>query len=266
MTEIKKYKLVEATQSDFIKNKFVERQGFWEFTKYLYKNFVLLRLRVIKENMYCVADVLSSNTNAPYTPFFNPDLRHHNYVYEKVAKNFNKIMDSLPMFTEIKTKNESEKNMIIEEQTIKIKYHADIDKLCNVEGKSDWIDLRVAEDTFIPLKEFKLVSLGVSMKLPDGYEAHIVPRSSTFKNYGLIQTNHQGVIDNSYSGDNDIWKFPAYCVIAKDTVNGKKGTLLHKNDRICQFRIFKKQPNIVFDEIEKLDSKDRGGFGSTGKN
>lgn len=156
--------------------------------------------------------------------------------------------------------------MIIEEQTIKIKYHVDIDKLCNVEGKSDWIDLRVAEDTFIPLKEFKLVSLGVSMKLPDGYEAHIVPRSSTFKNYGLIQTNHQGVIDNSYSGDNDIWKFPAYCVVAKDTVNGKKGTLLHKNDRICQFRIFKKQPNIVFNEIEKLDSKDRGGFGSTGKN
>ena len=139
-------------------------------------------------------------------------------------------------------------------ETIKIKYHTDeIEKLRYIDGKSDWIDLRSAEDVELKAGDFKLISLGVSMELPKGYEAHIVPRSSTFKNFGIIQTNHQAVIDESYNGDNDIWKYPAY------------DTIIHKNDRICQFRIMKHQPTIKFEEVEHLEGEERGGFGSSGK-
>lgn len=140
--------------------------------------------------------------------------------------------------------------------TIKIKYHnQNIDKITKIEN-GDWIDLRAAETVSLKAGEFKLISLGVSMKLPEGYEAHIVPRSSTFKNFKIIQTNHQGVIDNSYSGTNDVWKFPAYAL---------EDTTISENDRICQFRIIEKMPNIEFEEVDTLDSIDRGGFGSTGK-
>lgn len=124
----------------------------------------------------------------------------------------------------------------------------------------DWIDLRAAEDVFIYSGGFALISLGVSMKLPEGYEAHVVPRSSTFKNYGIIMTNSEGIIDNSYSGNEDIWRFPALCV--SEQIDG--GTWIHKNDRICQFRIVKKQPEIKFVEVEKLTDPNRSGFGSTG--
>lgn len=144
---------------------------------------------------------------------------------------------------------------IIEAKTIKIKYHDDkldkIEKLSN----GDWIDLRAAETVVLKEGESALISLGVSMKLPDGYEAHVAPRSSTYKNFGIIQTNSFGIIDNSYSGTNDIWKFPARAV---------RDTIINKNDRICQFRIVKKMPNVVFDEVDVLDDSDRGGFGSTG--
>ena len=142
-------------------------------------------------------------------------------------------------------------------ETIKIKYHTDeIEKLRYIDGKSDWIDLRSAEDVELKAGDFKLISLGVSMELPKGYEAHIVPRSSTFKNFGIIQTNHQAVIDESYNGDNDIWKYPVYAL---------RDTIIHKNDRICQFRIMKHQPTIEFDEVEHLEGEERGGFGSSGK-
>jgi dUTP pyrophosphatase len=142
-------------------------------------------------------------------------------------------------------------------QTIKIKYFTDkIDKLTYIDGKSDWIDLRAAEEVVMKAGEFKLIPLGVAMELPKGYEAHIVPRSSTFKNYGIIQTNHQGVIDGSYCGDNDQWFMPAYAL---------RDTQIHLNDRICQFRIVENQPKIVFDEVEHLVNTDRGGLGSTGK-
>lgn len=94
------------------------------------------------------------------------------------------------------------------------------------------------------------------MKLPDGYEAQIVPRSSTFKTWGIIQTNHTGVIDNSYSGDIDVWGMPVYAM---------RDTVINKNDRICQFRIVKRMPLIEFVEVEYLSGEDRGGFGSTGK-
>lgn len=139
---------------------------------------------------------------------------------------------------------------------IKIKYFVEQPPLENIEGKSDWIDLRSAEDVEMKKGEFKLIPLGIGMILPDGYEAHIVPRSSTFKNFKILQTNSMGVIDNSYSGDNDEWKFPAYAV---------EDTVIHKGDRICQFRIMEKQPIIMFKPVEKLNDKDRGGFGSTGK-
>lgn len=135
-----------------------------------------------------------------------------------------------------------------------VKYHADIEELQQVEG-SDWIDLRAAEDVIMEPGDFRLISLGVSIKLPDGYEAHVVPRSSTFKNFGVIQSNHMGVIDESYCGDSDIWRFPAYAI---------RHAEIHKNDRICQFRIMKKQPKIEFTVVDKMLDKDRGGLGSTG--
>lgn len=143
-------------------------------------------------------------------------------------------------------------------QTIRIKYFNDkLEKLDYIDGKSDWIDLRSAEDVDLKEGEFHLVPLGVAMQLPEGYEAHVVPRSSTFKKFGIIQTNHMGVIDGSYSGDNDQWFMP---------VMAMRDTHISFNDRICQFRIIENQPKIVFDEREHLDGADRGGFGSTGVN
>ena len=98
-------------------------------------------------------------------------------------------------------------------ETIKIKYFTDkIDRLTYIGGVSDWIDLRCAQDVELRAGEFRLIPLGVAMKLPKGYEAHIVPRSSTFKNFGVIQTNHMGIIDESYCGGGDQWHFPAYAL------------------------------------------------------
>ena len=141
-------------------------------------------------------------------------------------------------------------------ETILIKYHNDkLIKPENIEGKSDWIDLRAAEDVVLKKGEFKIISLGVYMKLPDGYEAHLSPRSSTFKKWGIIQVNSVGVIDNSYSGDDDIWGLPVYAT---------RDTEIHLNDRICQFRIMKKQDVLDFKETDHLSDNSRGGFGSTG--
>lgn len=141
---------------------------------------------------------------------------------------------------------------------IKIKYFTDkIDKLRYVDGKSDWIDLRAAETIELKAGEFKLIPLGVAMALPKGYEAHVVPRSSTFKNFGVIQTNHMGVIDESYCGPNDQWFFPA---------KAERDTVIHVNDRICQFRIMEHQPKIEFCESNLENNADRGGHGSTGTN
>lgn len=141
-------------------------------------------------------------------------------------------------------------------ETIQIKYHTDIEPLEQKEG-SDWIDLRAAEEVKMSPNQFKLIPLGVSMKLPEGHEAHIVPRSSTFKTWGIIQTNHMGVIDESYCGDNDQWMMP---------VLATRAVIIHKNDRICQFRIVKKQPKILFQKVDTLGEESRGGFGSTGTN
>lgn len=141
-------------------------------------------------------------------------------------------------------------------EKIKIKYFTDIEPIKFIAGKSDWYDLRSAEDVEIKAGEHKLIKLGVGMILPEGYEAHIAPRSSTFKNYGLLQTNSVGVVDNSYSGDNDQWMMSVFAT---------RDTVVRKNDRICQFRIMKQQPPIEFETVEHLNSVDRGGFGSTGK-
>lgn len=141
-------------------------------------------------------------------------------------------------------------------ETIKIKYFDnEIDRIEKI-SKGDWIDLRSAETIHLKKGEFHLVNLGVGMELPEGYEANIVPRSSTYKNFKVLQTNSFAVIDNSYSGDNDQWLYP---VIAMED------TIINKNDRICQFRINKIQPDIEFEEIEHLNDVNRGSFGSTGK-
>ena len=139
---------------------------------------------------------------------------------------------------------------------IKIKYFdKEMPKLELIEGKSDWVDMRVMEDVELKAGEFKILPLGIAMELPEGYEAHVVPRSSTFKNYGIIQTNSMGVIDESYKGDNDMWRFPAYAT---------RDIKINKYDRICQFRIQKKMPEITFNEVDILENANRNGFGSTG--
>ena len=140
---------------------------------------------------------------------------------------------------------------------IRIKYFTDkIVRLEYIDGKSDWIDLRASETVELKAGEFRLIPLGVAMELPQGYEAHVVPRSSTFKNYGILQTNSCGIIDGSYCGDEDMWRMPVYAT---------RDTVIRENDRICQFRIVENQPKVEFDEVESLDNESRGGFGSTGK-
>ena len=139
---------------------------------------------------------------------------------------------------------------------IKIKYFSDIQPIEKI-AIGDFIDLRSAEDIDLDAGDFAIIKLGVGMKLPEGYEAHVVPRSSTYKKWGIIQTNSVGIIDNSYSGDNDQWMMPVLAM---------RDTHISKNDRICQFRIVKKQPEIEFTTVEKLDDVSRDGFGSTGAN
>jgi dUTP pyrophosphatase len=138
---------------------------------------------------------------------------------------------------------------------IKIKYkHKDAKRIEKI-PQGDWIDLRADETVELKKGEFKLIPLGVAMELPEGYEAHVAPRSSTFKNYGTIMTNSVAVIDASYKGNEDYWFCPVYAT---------RDTKIERGDRICQFRIMKKQPTIIFKEVEKLENENRGGHGSTG--
>ncbi len=142
-------------------------------------------------------------------------------------------------------------------EQILVKYFADdMEELCYVAGKSDWIDLRAAEEVAMKAGEFRLIPLGVAIALPEGYEAHVVPRSSTFKNYGLLQTNSMGVIDYTYRGDGDQWRLPVYAT---------RDTVVERGARICQFRIVAHQPPLVFRRVDHLEGPDRGGFGSTGR-
>jgi len=158
---------------------------------------------------------------------------HYKYVIDKLSKN-------------------------MEDFTLKlqIKYHSQtLNKIEKIE-QGDWIDLRAAETVTLSAGEFKLISLGISVKLPEGYEAHVVPRSSTFKNWGILQTNSMGIIDESYSGNNDIWRMPVYAT---------RDVTIEENDRICQFRIMPKMAKIDIEEVLQLTGSDRGGFGSTGQ-
>ena len=140
---------------------------------------------------------------------------------------------------------------------IKVRYLCGgLEPLRYVDGKSDWIDLQAAETVTLRAGEFRLIPLGVAIALPAGYEAHIVPRSSTFKNYGILQANSMGVVDGSYRGDSDQWRMPVYAT---------RDVTIEKNARICQFRIVRNQPPLAFTRVEHLDGPDRGGFGSTGK-
>ena len=141
-------------------------------------------------------------------------------------------------------------------ENIKIKYFTDIEKVEKI-SQGDLIDLRAAEDVEMEAGDFKLIPLGVAIELPKGYKANVYPRSSTYKNFGIILANSVGQIDESYKGDNDEWKFPAIAL---------RDTIIHKNDRICQFEIVKKMPPIKFEEVETLNNADRGGIGSTGTN
>lgn len=138
--------------------------------------------------------------------------------------------------------------------TVKIKYLRDIDKIERF-NVGDWIDLRAGEDIYLERWQHKMIPLGVAMELPEGYEALIAPRSSTFKRYGIMLSNSIGIIDEAYKGDNDEWHFPAYAI---------RDTFIPKNSRICQFRIIAHQPMINLVEVEMLGNADRGGLGSTG--
>lgn len=138
---------------------------------------------------------------------------------------------------------------------VKIKYLNEQQTRINKIEQGDWIDLRAAETVQINKDEFKLIPLGVAMELPRGFEAHVVPRSSTFKNFGIIETNSMGVIDESYKGDNDFWFFPAYAL---------RDTVIEAGERICQFRIMKKMPQVELVEVQTLGNENRGGHGSTG--
>lgn len=139
-------------------------------------------------------------------------------------------------------------------ETIKIKYFTDIEPVAPM-CKGDWVDLRAAEDVTMKSGEFRLIRLGVGMILPEGFEAHLAPRSSTFAKFGIIAANSVGVIDNSFCGEEDEWRMPAIAL---------RDTTIHKGDRICQFRIMENQPTLRFETVESLKSESRGGFGSTG--
>lgn len=139
-------------------------------------------------------------------------------------------------------------------ETIKIKYLRDVTKIEEISG-GDWLDLRAAEEVTMKAGEFKMIPLGVAMELPKGYEAWVVPRSSTFKKHGVILVNSIGIIDEDYKGDNDEWNFLAFAM---------RDTVIPKNTRICQFRIIQHQPKTHRLEVETLGNPDRGGIGSTG--
>lgn len=156
----------------------------------------------------------------------------------------------------LKSKIEKFENKLVKEkpETIKIKYLADIEHIKPIVN-GDWIDLRISEDVSMAKGEYRLLPLGIAMQLPEGYEAIVAPRSSTHKNYKILMTNSIGVIDESYCGNDDMWRFPAYAT---------EGTFIPKNTRLCQFRIIKHQPAIHFEEVEDLGNENRGGIGSTG--
>lgn len=255
MIEPKNYKVKDnVNKSQFLCAGFLNRSEYYKLRKSLYgNNSIILTLLVEKEDNNMVVNV-STDDGFPYAPFYNPNDRHDNVVYEDVVKKYNNIMDGLVKKKILEPSNDEK--IPADAMRIKIKYFTDIERIEKI-AQGDLIDLRAAEDVEMKNGEFKLIPLGVAMQLPTGYKANVYPRSSTYKQFGIILANSVGQIDESYCGDNDQWKFPA--IALRDTV-------IHKNDRICQFEIQKKQPPIIFEEVEQLHNKDRGGIGSTGRN
>ena len=151
---------------------------------------------------------------------------------------------------------------------IKIKYFEEATKLKKI-TKGNWIDVYSNKDIFVEVGNRAMVPLGFALELPSGWEGHLAPRSSTFKTWGVIQTNSVGVVDDTYIGDNDQWHMPIYCLQGKGSKileEGKEilGTWIKKGDKIGQFRIMEVMPEIEFEEVESFGNADRGGFGSTG--
>lgn len=138
-------------------------------------------------------------------------------------------------------------------ETIKIQYWPGMPHL-EVNPNGSWIDLYTREDVTLQSGEFAIIPLGVAMKLPEGYEANFVPRSSTFKRYKVLQTNAFSVIDPTYCGPGDEWGYPVYATFP---------VVIPKGTRLCQFRINKVQPHIIFDEVASLAAENRGGFGTS---
>ena len=151
---------------------------------------------------------------------------------------------------------------------VRIKYFDGATKLEKI-AKGNWIDVYARKDIFVPVNERAMIPLGFALELPQGYEGHLAPRSSTFKSWGLIQTNSVGVVDDTYIGDNDEWHMPVYCLTSKcrDTIDGKtkNGTWVRKGDKIGQMRLMEVQPDFEFVEVDYFGNADRGGFGSTGE-
>lgn len=190
--------------------------------------------------------------------FFEDEIYQFNIELGGVLKkDYREYLENKKSYYELASKAIQKLKGEVNLQKIRIKYANQLLERIKKINVGDWVDLRCSEDIELKAGEFRLIPLGVAMQLPDGYEAHVVPRSSTFKNYGIIQTNSMGVIDESYCGDNDFWFFPAYAL---------RDTKINFNDRICQFRIMEHQPSINFEEVKVLDNKDRGGHGSTGIN
>lgn len=145
----------------------------------------------------------------------------------------------------------------IDRKLITIKYHVEGLEPVKQAHDSEWCDLRSAETVELKKGDFKLIDLGVSIALPEGFEAILAPRSSTFKNYGVIMSNSIGIIDHLYKGNEDHWMMPVYAT---------RDTIINKNDRICQFRIQECQPTLYFSETDDMGNESRGGLGSTGVN
>ena len=258
MIKLKKYEIAPYLNYEkLIKAGFINKRDYYviDHTLYCYdgtnKPYITLKIMIDDYSYYKLEYVLTDSGDV-YPPFLNPELRKHNLVYDAIAKEYNSFMDKLvkkEILVRVKEDNKLENC-----EVIKIKYHTDIEPLEAIES-GDLIDLRAAESVDLARGEFKLISLGVSMELPPGYMAKVYPRSSTYKNFGIILANSTGIIDESYCGDNDVWKFPAIAL---------RKTHIEKGDRIAQFEIVKKQPPIRFEVVDHLGNKDRGGIGSTG--
>ena len=152
---------------------------------------------------------------------------------------------------------------LVSELTMRIKYFDNATKLKKI-TKGNWIDVYANKDMFVKEGDRAMIPLGFALELPNGWEGHLAPRSSTFKTWGIIQTNSVGVVDDTYIGDNDQWHMPVYCLQGKDSVDGQLGTIIRKGDKIGQFRIMEVMPQIEFEEVDSFGNADRGGFGSTG--